>query len=70
MPTALEYLQTAKENLLAKIATISANPKPDYEIDGQRVSHQAYQESLLSQIKLINQLINQENPYEHKSQMY
>jgi hypothetical protein len=70
MPSALEHLQTAKDNLLAKVAAVTADPKPTYSIDGQSVSYNEYYNSLLSQLTLINRLINAEAPYEHKSQMY
>lgn len=42
MPTDLQQIQTVKTQTLAVIADLTANPKPSYEIDGQRVSWNDY----------------------------
>jgi len=68
MPTSVEYLTTAKAGYLAALAADSANPKPDYSIDGQTVSRAQWREGLLRQTKELNTLIQMEDPYELRGQ--
>lgn len=67
MPTDAENLATTKSNMLATLASITANPKPTYSIDGQTVSWTEYQKFLLESIERINTLLNSEGPYEEIS---
>lgn len=46
-------LKTSRDNLLAKIETLTANPKPSYKIDGQEVDHAGYLQSLLDALSKI-----------------
>jgi len=55
MATDLEYLATIRTNLLTKLASLSADPKPSYSIDGQSVSYDAYYRSLWDQLQRVNE---------------
>jgi hypothetical protein len=58
-------LTTARDNLSIRLAEISANPKPDYSVNGQSFSWLAYYNYLLQQIKEIDDLlVSREAPYE------
>jgi hypothetical protein len=46
-------LKTSRDNLLAKIQSVTADPKPSYKIDGQDVDHAGYLQSLLDALKKI-----------------
>lgn len=41
----------SREQLATKYATVTANPKPNYNIDGQQISWADYCEALLRQIE-------------------
>ena len=56
MPTDAEQIATIKSNLLAALATESANPKPSYNIDGQQVDWNGYRNAILCQIAALNSL--------------
>lgn len=51
MATALENLTVARDNLAARLAEITANPKPDYSVDGQQISWAAYQTMIIQQME-------------------
>ena len=51
-------LTTARSNLLTELASVTANPKKSYSINGQSVDHNAYRASLLANLKDINELIS------------
>jgi hypothetical protein len=70
MPTVLENLQTAEANLATKIAEISANPKPNYSIDGQSVSHNDYLKMLIENLKQVKEAIAYTSPFVIKSQVW
>lgn len=57
MATDAENLATIRSNLLAYIATESANPKPSYSIDGQSVSWADHMASLWRQLESLNEQI-------------
>ena len=56
MASDAENIATIKSNLLAKLATESANPKPTYNIDGQQVDWNGYRTAILGQIAALNSL--------------
>jgi ACT domain-containing protein len=60
----LTALATIKNNILAQLQDISANPKPNYSIDGQQVSWQSHFDSLMNALERINAQINAAEPYE------
>lgn len=70
MATEAEDLQTALDNVIAKILEISANPKPSYSIDGQSVSWGDYYRMLAQMRKDLKEaIINAEGPFDHVIQM-
>lgn len=60
-------LATIKANILARLEDVTSSPKPNYSIDGQNVSWQAYFDSLMRQLKAIDDQINAATPYEEVS---
>ncbi len=56
MATDAEQIATIRSNLLANLATESANPKPSYNIDGQQVDWNGYRTAILGQIMALNNL--------------
>lgn len=64
----IDDLNTAKAGYAARLAEISASPKPTYGLDGKNVSWTEYQKFLTDQIAAITKLINAEAPYEVRSQ--
>jgi hypothetical protein len=54
----LASLQTIKAQTLALLVEITAQPKPNYTIRNQTVSWQSYKDSLLSDLKEYDRLIN------------
>ena len=61
MATVAESLQIAKNNFATELATISANPQPDYNLNGQNVSFAAYSKYLLEQIRDLSVQIAMES---------
>lgn len=57
MATALENLTTARNNIAANLAEITARPKPNYSINGQSVSWQSLFDSYVSQLERLDSLI-------------
>jgi hypothetical protein len=58
MASDMETLTTIRSNLLTAIATATANPKPNYNINGQQVSHADYLRDLLARVNDVNNLIS------------
>lgn len=56
MPSDADQIATIKSNLLAALATESANPKPSYNIDGQQVDWNGYRTAILGQIAALDAL--------------
>lgn len=53
MATDAEMLATIKSQLLARITEITAQPKPNYTIDGQTISWQSYLDSLWDKVEKV-----------------
>ena len=54
-----------KQQLIDRIAQITAKPKPTYEIDGQVFKWNEYLDILMKQLQRINELLAAEDgPYE------
>lgn len=65
MATITENLATAKANLAANLAAITANPKPSYSVDGKSYSWTEYMTALLAAMKSIDeQVVDEEGPSE------
>lgn len=67
--TILSDLQTARENFAAQLASISASPKPTYDIDGQKVSWTEHYKFIRDSIRQLDEDIEAEKrrndgPYE------
>ena len=54
-------LQSALDLLDAKIAAVAADPKPNYSIDGESVSHADYFSSLIANRKALLEVLSQES---------
>ena len=70
MPTDAEQLATIKTQSLARIAEITAEPKPNYYIDGQMVNWADYLGRLHATADWCNQKLAGEGPFELHSQAY
>lgn len=70
MATYADNLITIRDNLAAKLAAMSVNPKPNYSIDGESMSWQSLFDSLTEQIAKTNALIQMsDGGFEVKTQM-
>lgn len=63
----IDDLTTARDNFAAKLAEVSAAPKPSYNIDGQQVSWTEYYKFLSEQVERLNQQISGGEPFEEVS---
>jgi hypothetical protein len=63
----LSDLTTARDNIARNLAEMTANPKPNYTIDGQTVSWQNLLDSYLSQLERLNAQIAAAEPFEGHS---
>lgn len=69
--TTLQVLTQAYNNLAGIINQITLNPKPTYDVDGQRVDWAAYLTSLISALaKLRTEIEKEDGPYEELTQLY
>lgn len=70
MPTDIEQLATIKRQTLARIAEITAQPKPTYQIDGQLVAWGDYLSQLHRTVDWCNEKLAGEMPHEARSQAF
>lgn len=64
-PSTTDALQNIRNNILARIQEITAAPKPNYNIDGQQVSWQSYLDSLMANLRRIDdQIALTQDPFE------
>ena len=68
MPTDAAQLATIKTQTLAIIASLTENPKPNYNIDGQNISWGTYLAQLQKTIAWCDEQIAANTPYEVHSQ--
>ena len=54
MTAYLDNLLAARDNVAANLAAITAEPKPNYRIDGQMVSWQHLFDSYLNQLERLD----------------
>lgn len=66
----LELLQQARDNIILLITQVTSQPKPDYDIDGQKVSWGKYLEQLRAALKGIDEQIGLLAPAQEESQGY
>lgn len=69
MATYQENLETARDNLAAALVEATANPKPNYTVDGQSVSWGDYLDSLQKSLDGINAKIAAGEPFEFTTQI-
>lgn len=70
MATYADNLATIRDNYAAALAADSVSPQPSYSIDGKSVSRNEWRDSLLRQIKELNELILLASPYEYHVRPY
>ncbi len=68
MSAEIEQLLTIKHQTLARIAEITAQPKPTYQIDGQLVAWGDYLAQLQRTVDWCNEKLAGEAPCEVRSQ--
>jgi hypothetical protein len=65
-----EQIAVIKTQTLARIAEITAEPKPNYSIDGQSVAWSDYLRQLQQVVDWCNEKLSGERPFEFQSQGY
>ena len=70
MSTDAQQIATIKSQTLARIAEITAQPKPTYQIDGQMVAWGGYLAILQQTVDWCNEKLAGETPFEERSQGY
>jgi hypothetical protein len=68
MPSDAEQLALIKSQTLALIATITANPKPTYDVDGQSVAWTEYLRRLQETVAWCDARLAAEEPFEFDTQ--
>jgi len=68
MPNDLEQIKTIKNQTLALMADMTANPKPSYAIDGQSVSWSDYLARLQATVDWCERKLAGQEPFEVHSQ--
>jgi len=63
-------LETALEQIAARILEITESPKPSYSVDGQSVSWDAYLRTLIDSYERIKKQLQSEDPFEVQSTGY
>ncbi|MCA9246853.1 MAG: hypothetical protein KDA42_07045 [Planctomycetales bacterium] len=63
-------LLSARDNIAKQLADITANPKPTYDIDGQRVDWDAHFRALSAQLESIELAIQGSEPFEVRTTGY
>ena len=70
MPSDAEQIATIKTQTLARMAEITAEPKPTYNVDGQMIAWADYLKQLQRTIDWCNEKLAGEEPFEFQSQGY
>ena len=70
MPSDIQQFVTIKSQTLARMAEITAQPKPTYQIDGQLVAWGDYLTQLQRTVDWCNEMLAGEQPFEIQSQGY
>jgi hypothetical protein len=69
--TVADDLNTIKNNILSNLKEITDVKKPNYEIDGQKISWQDYFDSLMSNLDKVNMQIDRESgPFEERTKVF
>ena len=70
MPTNLENLRTIRSQILTELASITAERKPTYSVDGQTFSWNDYRSRLLTDLREVDRQIAAEEPAEFCSRAF
>jgi hypothetical protein len=70
MPTDAEQIAKIKQQTLALIAQITADPKPTYDIDGQKITWGDYLGQLQATVQWCDQQASAAAPVEVRTQGY
>ena len=70
MPSDAEQVATIKTQTLARIAEITAQPKPTYDVDGQKIAWSDYLKQLRRTVDWCNAKLAGEEPFEFPSRGY
>lgn len=70
MATYLENLKTARNNIAANLAAITASPKPTYTIDGRTVDWNGLFTSYTNQLQVLDDKIAGAEPFEIETIAY
>ena len=70
MPSDAQQIATIKTQTLARMAEITAEPKPTYNVDGQMIAWADYLKQLQRTIDWCNEKLAGEEPFEFQSQGY
>jgi hypothetical protein len=65
-----ETIAAIKSQTLARIAEITAQPKPTYQIDGQMIAWGGYLAQLQQTVDWCNEKLSSETPFEVQSRGY
>ncbi len=68
MPSDAEQVRTIKSQTLSRIAELTAQPKPTYEVDGQSVSWNEYLHRLQATVDWCDRQLAGQEPIEIHSQ--
>lgn len=66
----LILLQESRDNIIVLIGSLTAQPKPNYDIDGQRISWGDYLAQLQKALAGIDAQISMLDPAQEESQGY
>ena len=70
MPSDAEQIATIKTQTLARIAEVTAQPKPSYDVDGQKIAWNEYLARLQATVDWCNEKLAGEEPFEFQSRGY
>lgn len=71
MATYRENLITTRDEIAERLAAISANPKPNYSLDGESYSWADYFDMLTRNLKSVEEAIQRsDTPFEIRSRRY
>ena len=68
MPTDLEQIATIKSQTLARIVEMTAQPKPTYDIDGQKVAWESYLKQLQATVAWCDERLSDGEPFEEATE--
>ena len=70
MPSDAEQIATIKTQTLARIAEVTAQPKPSYDVDGQKIAWNEYLARPQATVDWCNEKLAGEEPFEFQSRGY